>query len=81
MKKNTLTVVPRLDDDGVTTFLADGKEVAFKMPWAGTVADCRLQPPFVNMIPCPFCGTNNNAEHVAEKHVDHFLGESFPFVE
>ena len=34
----------------------------------------KVGPPFVQVLPCPWCGAIEDRGHVAEKHVDEDLG-------
>ena len=76
MSDNFLVVMTRTDSDGVVAYLdSAGVEVAYKMPWSGTVADVRPSPPFLPMSPCPYCGAENDRKHNPMNHIDYFLGE------
>ncbi len=82
MSDKFLVVTKRLDPDGVMAYLdKDGVEVAYRMPWCGTVADVRKVQdkrgcnPFAAMSPCPYCDVENDRKHDPMKHIDYFLGE------
>ncbi len=66
------------DTEGMMTWRAAGKVVALRMP-SGRVVDCRVDPPFVAFVPCPWCvgvhGLDSKGkEHDALSHVDPSIG-------
>jgi hypothetical protein len=68
-----------VDEDGMMSFSSDGKVVALRLP-SGRVVDLRPDPPFVAIVPCPYCIAIHSADskgkdHVPECHIDPSLGE------
>jgi hypothetical protein len=66
------------DSDGMMTFRDAEGVVALRMP-SGRVVDCRLDPPFYAIVPCPWCvgvhGLNaKGREHDPVSHIDPELG-------
>lgn len=64
-----------LSEDGHNHYLRDEKgQLLFTVqPREGLlplVLDYRTQPPFQEVIPCPWCGTDKVGKHDTSKHVD-----------
>jgi len=64
-----------LEDDKKATLINDGV-VAFNVFPKGDKIDMRTNPPFVQILPCPFCGSENANKHDPLSHVDSRLGTS-----
>jgi hypothetical protein len=62
------------DDKGHKTILEQGREAIFMMFGTGEKADLRKVPPFIQILPCPYCGVTEDRGHHALSHVDHRLG-------
>lgn len=57
-------------------WLDDGVRVAYRMVGGSTVVDERKEPPFYQILPCPYCGIEEGNDHDPLKHVDARLGRA-----
>jgi hypothetical protein len=79
MAKDRKHFVRRCDPDGCIVWLDDkGQEVAIKLPMGG-VADLRVKPPYVAILPCPYCGATSESvnSHISTLHLG-FRGSAIP---
>jgi hypothetical protein len=61
-------------EEGKNSTLIDNDAVDFNVFPNGEKNDLRTKPPFHQIIPCPYCGTDNDRKHDSIKHVDPKLG-------
>lgn len=63
----------------ITSVIANGKADHFRDKNTGELLfvvspsgmfDHRKKAPFSQIIPCPFCGTDNDSKHDRSKHID-----------
>lgn len=80
-KEDFIRCTTHTEDDGVVVFSDEkkGTAIALKLPHGGVV-DLRDNPPFLQMVPCPYCGSDNPNKHVGYLHVDHTMGCASPAV-
>jgi hypothetical protein len=45
-------------------------EIIFEAFADGTFRDHRKKPPFLQILPCPYCGVTEDRGHVTSKHVN-----------
>jgi hypothetical protein len=69
-----------MEDDKKATLIDDGV-VAFNVFPNGEKLDMRNAPPFLTIIPCPHCGSENEHKHDPLKHVNEKLGIAVKDVE
>ena len=62
-----------LEDDKKATIISDGV-VAFNVFPNGDKVDMRTNPPFVQILPCPYCDSEHENKHEPLKHVNPKLG-------
>lgn len=74
-EEDFVRVTMHTESDGVVAYIdAKGTVLAYKLPKTGTVADLRVDPKFLAISPCPYCGAVNNRGHILSQHTDPFLG-------
>ncbi len=66
--------IPFAIEDDMKSMLIDDSVVVFNVFPQGDKIDLRSKPPFYSIIPCPFCGTENDRKHDAIKHINPKLG-------
>lgn len=62
-----------IEDDVKATFIDDNVPVFNIFP-KGDKIDLRSRPPFHQIIPCPYCGTENDRKHDLSHHTNPKLG-------
>ena len=60
--------------DGVTYWRRPGGAVVARREGAGRAEDVRALPPFLQILPCPYCGVSEDRSHDPLKHIDPRLG-------
>jgi uncharacterized C2H2 Zn-finger protein len=45
----------------------------------GDKIDLRINPPFLTILPCPYCGVSEDRNHDPLKHINKALGKLEPF--
>jgi hypothetical protein len=60
-------------DKGVSTLIMDNVPIFNIFP-KGDKIDLRSKPPFLSIIPCPYCGTENDRKHDPLQHVNPKFG-------
>lgn len=69
-----------LEEEKSSTPIQDGV-VVFNVFPSGEKVDMRAKPVFHSIIPCPYCGTENDRKHDPTKHINPKLGISIIEVE
>jgi len=54
--------------------LEDQENAVFMVDNAGTKIELRKLPPFIQILPCPFCGVEKDHDHKPLEHIDSRLG-------
>lgn len=71
------TWIPLAIEDEEVCTLFDKLQEPVAITLDGQVVDCRKQPPFLQILPCPQCGVKKDRNHDLLMHVDKRLGTIF----
>jgi len=64
-----------IEEETKAMLVKDNKPV-FSISPSGDKNDLRTKPPFISILPCPYCGTDNDRKHDPLAHVDNKFGST-----